>query len=686
MRFNIPTKLTLLVLALGAVALTLASALVLERRAEIAATEKERLGVDYLRGLYSLFQHVENHRGMAAGRFAGLDDSGLAGLRPLIAADLATLRSSAGRLDLGSTATDTFSTVERNWNNIAERFESFDAEQSFGAHGRILEDLVNLSLVAGEEAGLRTSPDLATFYLADAAMVRLLAVASSVGRMESRAVGLAAAGNLTEEDRGELLATQAAIRTDLEAIDRNLELAFVQGMGLRQDGEQTWRTANNRIGVLLASIDQELLRNADLATVSPGNFASAGAEALDKLFAVAAFDLTALDRLLDTRTATLNRQLYQVAIGLTVGILLAGLLAWLIARGVTLQMGEITSVMQQIGIGNYAARAKVRTQDELGLVARTLNGMLDSTLLLIQSREERDENLQRIIGEVQDTATEVGGTADQIRSRTEDLAAGSDAQSAQITEATEAIGRMAASIQQVSANSVDAANVARKALEDAQKGAGAVGETARGMNAVRGTVQETSKRIKRLGESSQEIGGIAKLINDIAERTSMLAINASIQAASAGEHGRGFAVVATEVERLAERSADATKRIETLINTIQNETNLTVVAMEETTRQVVEGSGLADDAGRILNEIESVSHRLAELIDAISTASTEQANTSELVANAMGEISDVSRGTAAGTRDTASSVRDLAGLLIRLRDSVLEINVPRPVEAATAGE
>ena len=217
----------------------------------------------------------------------------------------------------------------------------------------------------------------------------------------------------------------------------------------------------------------------------------------------------------------------------------------------------------------------------------------------------------------------------------EHLAAGSEEQSAQILAASSAIEQMSTSIQQVSQRAVVAADVANKARESARQGAETVTKTIGGMEGIRQQVQQTSKRIKRLGESSQEIGEIVELISDIADRTSILALNASIQAAMAGEAGKGFAVVAEEVERLAERSTEATKKISGLIKSIQTDTNEAISAMEETTQEVVGGSHAADEAGRRLTEIESVSNQLAEIISSIAQASQQQAKGSESIARSV---------------------------------------------------
>ena len=329
-------------------------------------------------------------------------------------------------------------------------------------------------------------------------------------------------------------------------------------------------------------------------------------------------------------------------------------------RSVTRQITSIPDLLTQIGIGNFAARAEVLSRDELGRVAQSLNAMLDNTLRLIQSEQERDaiqasikklldevsgvatgdlsveaevgtdftgaiadsfnfmiSQLREIVANVQEATQQVTTSASTIQQSTEQLSRGSEAQVAQIVETSHSIDEIAKSIQMVAASTQQSATVASEARSSARRGTEMVHNTIGAMDRIRNQVQETSKRIKRLGESSQEIGEITQLIGDIADRTSILALNASIQAAMAGEAGQGFAVVAEEVERLAERANNATKQIETLVKTIQTDTNEAVSAMEESTREVVEGSKLAQQAGQTLNEIDNVSNRLAELIQTI---------------------------------------------------------------------
>jgi methyl-accepting chemotaxis protein len=401
------------------------------------------------------------------------------------------------------------------------------------------------------------------------------------------------------------------------------------------------------------------------------------------------------------------------------GAIVAIAMVFSTVRNFNRQIKSLTGFVASLDKGNLDARADVYTKDELGRLATSFNQTLDNTRSLMQSREEHDQmqrsivklldqvagvaegdltreaevtsditgaiadsfnfmitELRRIISKVQDVTLAVSSSANETQATTEHLAMGSEKQAAQILDTSQAIDEMAASIQQVSEHSVMSATVAQQSLANAKQGAEAVQATIKGMSRIREQVQETAKRIKRLGESSQEIGEIVQLIDDIADRTSILALNASIQAAMAGEAGRGFAVVAEEVERLAERSSDATKRITNLVKTIQMGTGEAIAAMEESTHEVVEGSKLANQAGQALNEIESVSNRLADVIQSISLTAKQQARGSEVLAKSMGNISDITQHTAAGIKQSAVAVNNLASLADELRESVASFKLP----------
>jgi twitching motility protein PilJ len=317
--------------------------------------------------------------------------------------------------------------------------------------------------------------------------------------------------------------------------------------------------------------------------------------------------------------------------------------------------------LSSLADGDLTVQATV-TEDITGAIADSINYAVDA--------------LRGLVTTINHSAIQVDGTAKQTQALAQHLAKASGAQSKQIASATESAAGMAGSTEEVSNNAERAADVARHSVEVAHKGGDAVRRTIDGMNTIRETIQETSKRIKRLGESSQEIGNIVELINDIAEQTNILALNASIQASMAGEAGRGFAVVADEVQRLAERAANATKQIEVLVRTIQTDTNEAVVSMERSTTDVVGGALLAENAGAALEEIEQVSNQIASLVQNISGSSRQQSAAAQNIARNMQVLKEISAQTADSTSATSGAIAKLAELSSGLRKSAAGFRLP----------
>ena len=311
--------------------------------------------------------------------------------------------------------------------------------------------------------------------------------------------------------------------------------------------------------------------------------------------------------------------------------------------------------MGDLADGDLTVRAVVK-ENITGAIADSINYTIDS--------------LRDLVTGINRASEQVNSATQQAQSTSEGLLSAADRQTKQITETTDAVGNMTRSILQVSGNASQASQVAQRSLQAATQGSQAVQNAIIGMNGIREQIQETSKRIKRLGESSQEIGEIVELISDITEQTNILALNAAIQAASAGEAGRGFTVVAEEVQRLAERSSEATKQISAIVKTIQTDTNSAVSAMEKSTEGVVEGARLSDAAGKALLEIETVSTSLARLIQSISTATEAQTEVATQVTINMQQIQEITSQTTQGTKSTAESVGQLTQLAEELRDSV----------------
>ncbi len=321
---------------------------------------------------------------------------------------------------------------------------------------------------------------------------------------------------------------------------------------------------------------------------------------------------------------------------------------------------RLMNELQTVAEGDLTQQATV-TEDITGAIADSVNYTV--------------EELRTLVASVQTTASRVAQTTSEVDQTSTELLAASNEQMNEIQATGKSVLDMATRINQVSTRAQESAAVARQSLTAAESGLQAVQNAIGGMNSIRDQIQETSKRIKRLGESSQEIGEITELISDITEQTNVLALNAAIQAASAGEAGRGFSVVAEEVQRLAERSADATRQISVLVRTIQTDTQDAVAAMERSTQGVVEGAKLSDTAGTRLTEIDQVSRRLSDLIQQISDSASREANLANAVADSIQNIFAVTEQTSDGTRTTAGQVRELSLMAEELRQSVARFKI-----------
>jgi twitching motility protein PilJ len=373
-----------------------------------------------------------------------------------------------------------------------------------------------------------------------------------------------------------------------------------------------------------------------------------------------------------TEAAALNNVPLLFAIG---GLLLLACIAIMMIRDARMQLAEQASQNERnqaailqlldeiadLAEGDLSIHASV-TENFTGAIADSINFAIDQ--------------MRDLVSNINHLSVQVAKAAAATQATASDLASAAEGQANEIGAASHAINEMAVSIDHVSSNAAESAAVAERAVAIANKGADVVQDTIIGMDTIRGQIQETSKRIKRLGESSQEIGDIVSLINDIADQTNILSLNAAIQASMAGDAGRGFAVVADEVQRLAERSSAATKQIAALVKTIQTDTNEAVISMEQTTTEVVNGAKRAQDAGVALEEIENVSTSLAELIQNISNAARQQAASAGHASNTMNVIQEITAQTVSATEQTATSIGKLAKMANEMRESVEGFKLP----------
>ena len=394
--------------------------------------------------------------------------------------------------------------------------------------------------------------------------------------------------------------------------------------------------------------------------------------------------LKATDSLATAYQSELSDRALYLILMIVMALMAIGVLA-LMAKIYLLDAGRRAEVMDRERRATEALNrenqdAILRLMNELGDLADgdlTVTATVSESVTgaIADSINYTIEELRVLVGRINDAANRVTQATEIARQNSSELISAAERQSSEIQEVGQSALDMARSMNEVSGSATESAQVARQSLAAAVKGTSAVQDSIKGMNEIRNQIQETSKRIKRLGESSQEIGEIVELISDITEQTNVLALNAAIQAASAGDAGRGFTVVAEEVQRLAERSAEATKQISAIVKTIQTDTQDAVSAMEESTRGVVDGARLSDAAGQALAEIGDVSRNLSDLIENISVSTQGQANSATKVARLMQDILRVNEQTTTGTQRTAEAVDELTALASELKGSVAGFKV-----------
>lgn len=740
---TVRVKLLAVAVSLAIPSVILTVLFVRSQQADVSFAQKEIDGLNYLEPLLEVIETVPAHRGTMNGYLRG-GPAEKAYFRPLALDYRAKVEAAIAAVDkVDAEYGDEFETTpmwtafKKNWAALRDGVEALPAAEAFARHTALITELVAIQRRVSDRSNLALDPISASYYLQDTQAVRIPFMNEFVGQARGFSNGLATAKSMTPAEQRQLIRLIGEVEAAQLLVDQNFaaiaEADPTQGARLKPEADAAAGKLTSFLTLLreqMAGIDMPGGNQPADLDVPPEQVWKQGTDAIEAYFRLGNQLVPPLQTMLEDRRAAEATSMWLGATLLTAGLILVIGLVVIVSRGIIRQTGAITETMSAVESGNLSARSVIVTRDELGGLAGSVNSMLDTTLKLVQSREERDAlqssiiklldevsvvadgdltteaevtadalgsvadafnymitQLRDVIGNVTDSTLQVSASANQIQATAEHLAGASQSQAEQILSASAAIDEMAVSVRQVSEKAVNSASVAQHAADNARQGNKAVRETIAGMGRIREQVQETAKRIKRLGESSQEIGQIVELIDDIADRTSILALNASIQAANAGEAGRGFAVVAEQVERLAVSSTEATRKIAGLIKSIQSETTEAVAAMDQGIQEVVSGSTLANQAGHSLEQIQAESDKLAELIRSISMAADQQARGSEDLARSMGSIAEITQETAGGTQDASQSMGHLAMLADELRKSVSSFKLPHraaPVIAQTA--
>ncbi|MGB8855958.1 MAG: methyl-accepting chemotaxis protein [Burkholderiales bacterium] len=648
-----------------------------QSQAELGALAKEREGVKYLGPIRELWRQVTLHRGVY-NPLLNNDAETLAKRAPIrkkVDEQMAALTKILTSKDQTFDLSIEIDAVNRLWDELKAYIEKMDEPENFAAHNRMLDQIQALLVTVADVSSLTLDTALDSSYLQESYVNRLPAVLFQTGLARRLAGEVAAKKIVGPEDRANYVNLQRVLPAATDSLSdgykRALEANEQLAANLSEDVNAMRASQKEVIAIL-----KDRIFEAPKIEISPDEVRGMINKDADVTFALGEKTLTQLDDILGQRYAVVQKRFYT-----TLGA--AALISFLGLAGLSiLARGAIRNAKAR---EEQSKKAEAENKKNQSAILQLLNemGSLADGDLTVKAQVTEDitgaiaDSMNYTIEELRVLVKGVNGASLRVSERTrlaqqvsERLLDATDKQSREIEETTAQVLRVAQSINQVSVNAGESAKVAQRSLDASEKGAGAVQNSIKGMVEIREQIQETSKRIKRLGESSQEIGEIVELIAGITEQTNVLALNAAIQAASAGEAGRGFSVVAEEVQRLAERSGEATKQISAIVRTIQTDTHDAVVAMEKSTQGVVEGARLSDAAGQALSEIGQVSKQLAALIQSISKATQDQAAATNTVAKNMREILTITKQTTEGTRETADSVLNLAELAGELKGSV----------------
>ncbi len=727
-RLRIWQKLVLITVMMGLPIPFITYLLVAEKNKNIDVSQREIYGVQYLIPLKNLSRELARYRSLSFAVLRGtatyktqveesakLIDQHFGTLEEIDQRKIEAERKTYGSL---LQTTGRVRVARKKWAAIKSRALTARAEEQAADLSQLNGDMMELMRQVGDQSTLILDPDLDSYYLMEAVVIGLPEVADKLEEMRGLGLGIATSSSITQREIARISELQGAISSTMNGTIRGLNEAYRFNPNLLEKHGDQIRAIEREI-TNFSRLIQDRLVEAKSIDIPPAEVFTFGATPIDQLEQFENLSMEDLEAVLKKRIATIASQRNTALWAILGGLLGTVLIVYRVVRGITMQLGEIGALIKNIDKGEIEARANVLSNDELGETAFAFNNMLDGTRGLLQSRDQHDRiqnsimklldevsgvadgdltseaevsdditgamadafnymiaELRQIISRVQDVTEKVNSSATRTQSETEEIARGSQEQVQRISRTSAALDRMTTQMHQVSEDAVLCTTVADQALGAARRGADAVQNTVKGMARIQEQVHETSNHMQQLEERSQEIEEIVQLIDEIADRTGVLALNASIQASTAGEAGAGFAVVAAEVEQLAGRSTEATRKISNLVKAIQGGTGEAISAMKETTREVMEGARLARVAGQSLDEIEQVSCRLAELVKSISAASREQASGSETLSKSMADIAEITQQTASNVMQSAASVRTLAELADQLNRSITSFKLP----------
>jgi twitching motility protein PilJ len=705
-----------------------------ESRKAISFGETERLGIAPSQHLIALVQAIQQYRALAAMMLAGNDT-----LKPQMDAVQARIdagiKSVAAEIEDPDVADDgartAWSQFTQEWTALAGRVgaRSISVRDSEGAHRKLVADLFVVMDAVADHTLITLDPDVDTYYLHRIGLYEMAQLSELLAWLRdegaaylsavdaSRASGRA--GTITSADRVRLASYADRAQERRQSILAASGKIFAATPAIRGRLDGPLRSAADSIQRALQLTRVEVIEREILGAQASGYIAAYN-EAIDSLFKVNLASVAELDGGLVARISALRARQFQVLSVIAVLIVLGAVTGYLVIRSVTVPVRQLSEVMQRVQRGDTVARTQLASDDEIGLLGQQFDRMMDEREALSSRVREENEQLNnsvlellqavaqlsrrdltirapvaedvtgavsdainllaaetaKVLVRVTDVAQQVANVSEQVKAQSDSVWAMARVERGEVQEAARELSQTTQTMQEISRLAQECNDAAQRAISTTRTARESVGTTVSSIDTIRDTVRETEKRIKRLGERSQEISSVVNLINTISERTHILALNAAMHAASAGEAGRGFAVVAGEVQRLAENAREATSQIATLVHNIQAETAETVNKMNEVIAQVVDGSRLAEQAGQQMRDTEQSTTQLVSMVGAIANRSHEQARNTEGLKQRADKIEKSTELTGAELQEQAAHTSRLVEYAGKLVEAVNVFTLP----------
>ncbi len=652
-----PFKFGLIFLLVFLCLLGLSAFVVGELKNKINTWENERRGLAYIDALGPPIEHIQQHRGMTHSYLHG--DQGfhdrILQKRDEVEKHLAALQRIDQREGAALKTADRLQTLQQQWRRIKSESMTMAREDSFKAHTDLIDGFIELAHHITDSSEITLDPRLDGYYLGDTLTNILPQLAEDMGQARALSAGAAAAGSLDREDAITLTALVGRINKLNEDLNRNLKTAGAENAEVTASLRDSVQKSNDAVSQFKKMINDRLLQTEATAIDSKAVFDTA-TTAIGATYALYGRATLVFDKILNDRIDADRQKMLTTASIAGLVLLIVAYLFSALYYSIIGNLKTIGDATRRFADGDLTSRVKLNGRDELSEIGAAFNAMNAQFEMLIQ--------------QINGSTSQLAAAAEELAAISKESAENVDLQRLETDQVATAMNEMTATVQEVANNTNGAAGAAEQADQEAKNSRRVVGLTSQGITLLAGEIEKAADVIKRVDSDSQNIGSVLDVIRGIAEQTNLLALNAAIEAARAGEQGRGFAVVADEVRTLAGRTQQSTREIQDMIVTLQGGAREAVQVMEESRQHAqtsVEQARAAAGAIDVITEAVTIINRMNIQI---ATAAEQQRVTTEDMNRSITRIRDVAEQTAASAEQTTGASDELARLAIQLQNLV----------------